>query len=446
MTTDAQARTDRLSENLEVEWLNVPKHEDDGVTAAVNLNADGTEHTGAMIALLPVGDRLDDLSVGDGEPPEQLHLTLVYLGDAVDFDEQERQDIRDGIAELAGRQPVIEAEAFGVSVFNPLGDEPCLVLVMGGEPLGDVQASAAAVLDEAEVAYAEPRLPWIPHVTLAYWDDPLPGDSIEIGEVAQGRMGPLRFDRLRVAFGGEVTDYDLNESMLASAPWPFHLAGQHDQRSHGRGGVGAHASPEEARISQKLSAGKKLDPSNPTEARMAGAIDSWTRFEANGIGDEIASTVNFDPTSDTAGGLFVRAVAAAPPGAPTLHRGMHSVPSEKVPRPGDRFDLGPTSFTRSSRVADDFASPKSPPREGTHIVHTRVEKGSRAMKIDQQQGKYSWLDEHVGLGRYEVTGRRDTVKTIKIGGEKVDVTVTDLDIRQIDDFAGDTDFKPGEFI
>ncbi len=97
-------------------------------------------------------------------------------------------------------------------------------------------------------------------------------------------------------------------------------------------------------------------------------------------------------------------------------------------------------------VADGFAEPKSPPAEGTHIVHTRVEKSSRALKIGQTQGKYSWLDEHVGMGRYEVTGRHDSVKTMKIGGQKVQVTVTDLDIRQIDDFAGGTDFSPGEFI
>jgi 2'-5' RNA ligase len=443
MTTDAEARADRLSESPEVEWLNVPE----AVTAATQMDSTtGEVHTGAMVALVPAGEYVADLVLDGGEPEDQLHMTLVYLGDADLIDDQSRQDILDNIEAFASTQPVIEAEAFGVSVFNPLGDEPCVVMICGGFVLGDVQASVEEAVAETGVDYPEPRLPWIPHVTLAYADSDMMLAMAMMN--AMSKTGTIQFDRIRVAFGGDVTDFDLDESIVAASRWEaaFHLPGQHDQRSHGRGGVGAHASPEEARVAQKLNAGKKLDPGNPTEARMQGALDDWTRFERNGIGDEIASTINFDPTSDSNGGLFVRTVAAAPPTAPTLHRGMHGVPSEKVPKAGDHFDLGPTSFTGKKSVADGFAEPKSPPAEGTHIVHTRVEKSSRALKIGQTQGKYSWLDEHVGMGRYEVTGRHDSVKTVKIGGQKTQVTVTDLDIRQIDDFAGGTDFSPGEFI
>lgn len=236
------------------------------------------------------------------------------------------------------------------------------------------------------------------------------------------------------------------QQLVNAGTHAFHLPGQHDQRSHGRGGVGAHTSVEEARIAQKLNAGKKLDPSVPSEARAIEAIHAWTHgasttVSTTDMSDSVAYAIHHDPDADTLGGMFARMVAAAPPGGPKLHRGMAGVQGRDIPHPGDTFDLEPTSFTRSTKVMDDFARPGI--HEGEDfVVRQHVKKGSRALRIDRHAGSYEWEEEHVALGRYRVTGRREGREKFKVGGKVMEVKTVDLDIEQIEDMDGPPSFTP----
>lgn len=397
-----------------------------GVTAAADVQ------TGAMVALVPAGEFLADLVVPNGEPEEILHLTLLYLGDAASFDDQMRQDIKDGVAFLADRQPVVEAEAFSVAVFNPLGEEPCVVLLCGGESLQDVFMSVCAEVDRAEAEYPEMRMPWIPHVTLKYLN---PGDDVNLSDYAD-RTKVMLFDRLRVAFAGEVTDYPLVETLVSSAAWPFHLAGQHNQQTHGRGG----ASPGEIGAAERLNKGKKLDLNDPEQARLHGAIVSW----ADGGNDgstlrhemELSAGPNGDPSADTAGASFMRTIASAPADAPELHRGMAHVREGSMPREGDVFELGPTSFTRSTKVRDRFAMHTSDDYGVPTTVHVKLKKGSRSLRIDQELEGTSWAgeQEHVALGKFRVTKYKESRTKVptKIGKKK-EVILYEIEIEQVPD-------------
>lgn len=407
-----------------VEWLTPP--DADVVTAAADV------HDGAMIALIPAGEYLAGLTVPDGESEEQLHLTLIYLGDANRIDEQNQQDIRDGIADLADRQPVIEADAFAVSVFNPAGEEPCVVLICGGESLDDVMMSVHAEVDRAEIPYPVPRLPWIPHITLAYVDS----SDVNMNEYAN-RTGLVRFDRLRVAFGGDYEDYTLTDSLISSAQWPFHLPGKHNQKTHGRGG----ASPSELDAGRRLNAGKQLDTADPEQQRISGAISTW----ANGGNDGAQLTMEMqaavdDPLADTAGASLMRTIASAPADAPTLHRGMAHVAPDDVPRAGDVFELGPTSFTRSTKVRDRFSQHESGPSSFGHEtqVHITVKPGSRALRIDHERSlegtDWAKEQEHIGMGKYRVTKYKERQVEIKSrSGVKKTVTRYEVEVEQVPD-------------
>lgn len=235
----------------------------------------GEPHTGAMIALVPTDADAGRLT-GLGEPPEALHLTLLYLGDSTAIP----GDVAAGIlaqAEAATSQMlVLTAEAFGAAVWNPHG-ETSVVLSIGGDGLVEAAAVAhqiatVAALDahaaaiEALVASASPdalcgwetcthplrahdlsddgtgamwactvdgcgctdfaqpgsvttipaaempqlweppaqHVPWVAHVCLSYADDP--GALLD---EALARVGPITFDRLRVAIGGEAYDFPL---------------------------------------------------------------------------------------------------------------------------------------------------------------------------------------------------------------------------------------------
>lgn len=437
MTTAAEKR---LGEDLEVEILRMPPPPkvDEVVTAAADVQ------DGAMIAFVPYVEDVNDLLLPDGEPLQELHTTVFYLGLAEDYDVAQRMDLHDAIAGIAARQPVIVADVFGFSIWNPI-ENPCLVADVGGEDLEDAYESVAELLDDMEddlPPLPEQHDPWRPHITLKFGALTIPPDLLE-------KTGPVTFDRIRLAFGGLVTDYPLG-GVLTAATHAFHLPGQHDQRSHGRGGIGAHSSPEEARIAQKLNDGKKLDRSVPSELRTEQAIAGWTHAQYGAkdrvpdapgdISDSVAHAINHDPDADTFGGVFARTVAAAPPDSPTLYRGQyHHGSAARVPSVGDTYDLGATSFTRDRGVAEKFAFEGS--TSADHMVITRVKKGSRALRIDQHSGSYSWEKEHVGLGRYKVTGRKDSTKVIKRGGSKIEVKVTELDVEQIDDFDGPPSFN-----
>lgn len=184
---------------------------------------------GAMVALIPSFADLERLEVDGGEPLGELHITAFYLGDAVYIDDQTRADIVATLEELLLEENVVEAVVFGIGVFNPTSDEPAVILNVGGAGLQRLRDLIEEGLIDADAAYPEQHIPWVPHITLGYDKIPL----LDVEEAAAQRMGPITIDRVRVAFGGEVTDIPLGVGVTASTEHVFHLPGQHDQRAHG---------------------------------------------------------------------------------------------------------------------------------------------------------------------------------------------------------------------
>jgi 2'-5' RNA ligase len=182
---------------------------DQAVTAAADVL------DGAMIALVPSAPDLERLAISGGETLDQLHLTVLFLGDAAAIDEPTRQALRDWAAEVVGPWDSVAGDAFAPAVFNPAGDEPCVVMIVGGAEVAEFHETALADVSEF-FALPDQHQPYIPHVTLAYvTPDGAPGvGAIDIDEL--GRTGPITFDRLRLAFGGEVFDVPFAEPGGAS--------------------------------------------------------------------------------------------------------------------------------------------------------------------------------------------------------------------------------------
>lgn len=382
-------------------------------------------HTGAMIAFIPSSDDLAELVLDgeDTEPLEELHCTAIYLGDADEYDDEMRATIHAQVAAFAAVQPVVRGDVFGYSVWNPDTPDACLVADVGGIDLEDAQNALVELCDDLEIGIPDQNVPYRPHVTLAYAEDPRTLMTDEL----MTKTGPATFDVVRVAFGGVVTDYPLG-AITASGEFVFHLAGQHDQSTHGRGGLAEHASAVEVRAAQRLNNGKRLDTSDPEQAQIASSIGIWTRSSSGPSG--IAAAIR-DPHSTGADAAFVRTVAAAPPDAPTLYRGMHSTSPHQVPQEGDVFDLGPTSFTSSRGVADDFMRPYSHAFGTGDVTRMKVKKKSRALRVDKHS-VHPDEKEYVGMGRYRVTSTSTSTITIKSHkGDVREVTLHEIEIEQV---------------
>lgn len=160
------------------------------------------ERTDGMIALIPVDP--DPLAVPGGDDPEEIHLTLAYLGEDLDqWTPEQRIAVEQTVRELAGGWPhEIEGRVFGHAVFNPDGGEfkPCTVHLVGDG--SDIARLRGEVIERVDTALGGARTlpqqhePFVPHTTAGYG---VPFAALKF-------TGPVAFDRIRVAMGGDYTD------------------------------------------------------------------------------------------------------------------------------------------------------------------------------------------------------------------------------------------------
>jgi len=180
----------------------------DTVTAA----APEGSHNGAMVALRMTDQDAARLCATGGLPMDELHTTFCYLGESDQITPAMRERILSDMREFAASQPgPIPADGFALNAFNPgtaNNRDTAIVLGVGGQELADAHAMASEVWgdwngDDGTWAMPEQHSPWVPHVTLQYTDD------LNAVKKLADRVGPLSFDRVRVAFGGDVVDFPL---------------------------------------------------------------------------------------------------------------------------------------------------------------------------------------------------------------------------------------------
>lgn len=148
---------------------------------------------GAMVALLPDADTAAYLTglKGRGTKAGDLHLTLAYLGKAVDVDDAERTSIIGAITSWAAQNGPVSVEVAGTAYLGP--DAARVVLVESAGLVG-------CFMDVAEMAPAgEHESVFIPHITIGTSGPlPLPEDD-----------HVLVFDRIVVAFATARTVIEL---------------------------------------------------------------------------------------------------------------------------------------------------------------------------------------------------------------------------------------------
>lgn len=171
---------------------------------SAGLRGDDGQPDGGMIALVPSDADAQRINLAGGLAPDELHITLLYLGAAEAWDEQARADLHELIARVAGGY-AFPARLFGQAVFNPTGDNPALVYIVGDDT-GTLDAWHTAVYGAPEAGrevQAMQHSPWVAHLTAAYGDT----DTRVLADHADET---ITIDRLRVAFGDEHVDYPLD--------------------------------------------------------------------------------------------------------------------------------------------------------------------------------------------------------------------------------------------
>ncbi|MFF1957967.1 2'-5' RNA ligase family protein [Streptomyces sp. NPDC058220] len=161
------------------------------LTAAANMS-------GAIVAFLPADP--DTLTVPDGDPAEQLHVTLLYLtDDNTELDEEQRQFIAQALADVAPDGPI---EATVTDVQGLGEDDPqAIVLMLDSPELQTMRETVKAALAD-DIPVPEDRFPeYLPHLTIGYGIDP---------DALADRVGTtVVLDRLAAMYGPDTEEIPL---------------------------------------------------------------------------------------------------------------------------------------------------------------------------------------------------------------------------------------------
>ena len=230
----------------------------------------GTDHIGAMLALVPADAQDLAVDVADGDPPSQLHVTLGYLAASaltIDAEQAAQAAMRAAVAAVSG--PVTAT----VTSIGELGDEGAVVLFL--EPTAELTAihdAVWAVLDRSGVEFRENFSPWKPHLTLGY--APTDAGRVDLTAAGQPMVGStVRFDQVTLVNAGAWTYEALGRPGLAAAT---HRAGlyaefanpYHDERGRFARKDGGRAVPTKGLESTGRVDLTKLDPKDATVARL----------------------------------------------------------------------------------------------------------------------------------------------------------------------------------
>lgn len=177
------------------------------------VTAGAAQHTGAMIALIPTDEDCDRLAIDGYEPAQVLHTTLVFLGEAADWDNQAR-DILEGTIRDLETTRALRGDVWAHAQFNPNGTDPCAVYLVGAPGIEDLHSAVLGAVEETTDWFPQipdQHTPWIPHITAGYG---LPATELS-------DTGPVTFDRIRLSFADEdIRDIALtntSERLVAAA-------------------------------------------------------------------------------------------------------------------------------------------------------------------------------------------------------------------------------------
>jgi 2'-5' RNA ligase len=203
------------------DWLEIRPEDLDIIAAAFDetlVAADGAI-TGAMIALVPSPEDVERLALAGGEASEDLHLTLIYLGEAADWTPEDRAQMVAWGKRISAQWDYVSGEAIGVAELHPNGDEPCVVMVCSGEELAEFHETTVADMADMFDGIPTQYQPWLPHVTLFYQSPDVQVEHPGL-QGMRDKTGPVTFDRLRLAFAGDVVDLPFGQGDAVASPSP----------------------------------------------------------------------------------------------------------------------------------------------------------------------------------------------------------------------------------
>lgn len=185
---DQSSNTDPIDQAAQEKWVKASSADE--------------EHTGICVAFW-----LDDadaraMAVEGCEPPDQLHMTLAYLGKTTD-ETIDREALESTLKDFAGTHDAVSAWIAGEGVFHTPNDGDAIVALIDAPGLPTWRQDLVVALEAAGLPVSNDH-GFTPHITLAYVE---PGEDLDIAIPADYK---LNWDTFTLAWGSERITFKLS--------------------------------------------------------------------------------------------------------------------------------------------------------------------------------------------------------------------------------------------
>lgn len=310
---------------------------------------------GVMVAL-PVAGGAQAETVPDGEPADDLHMTLLYLGKTDELDPSARQVLAGICAGLAEDFAAPEVDLTHLERFAATdgeGLEPCAMVDAGPDCMElrerlNSMATAAGLPVRDDHAFRA-------HVTLGYWP---PGEGPQSGPLPENHA--YAPDALMLHWGDEVDAYPFVVAPEPGAlPQGAATAAAWDESLHPRDTTG--------RFSTSPGSGSTPPGPDQSQGELGEAVSAWVLGAQDGGSTRIAREARTEAETAMAedrqpegrAGVLVAAIEDSPPLDRTAYRGvaLDGTPDEVLEefQPGDRVRIALGSSSFDETVAAKFA-------------------------------------------------------------------------------------------
>jgi 2'-5' RNA ligase len=162
---------------------------------------------GLMIAWKPREWQRDRFSVPGGCDEDDLHMTVLYLGHAEDFDTEQQRTIIGVVSQVASQHTQLQGTitGFGRFIEPNEDDETAIYLGVAAPGLQELHDELATALKDAGITWEDTYDTYVPHITLAM----IPADA----ETPQVLASPdqIAITNLNVYIGGLEYEIDLED-------------------------------------------------------------------------------------------------------------------------------------------------------------------------------------------------------------------------------------------
>jgi len=173
--------------------------------------SDEEEHTSVMIALFLDRKTAKKLAVPDGEPADEMHITLAYLGKEDELDVN-IPDLKKLVAGYASEAAPLKGTTSGVGRFSPSDSSDGLAPIYASVNIPGIQAFRADLVKQLEAEDIEIAndFEFTPHCTLIYVDEDedSPVDSVPTLNLA--------FDQLWLCIGDDRYSFPIGDEQFPS--------------------------------------------------------------------------------------------------------------------------------------------------------------------------------------------------------------------------------------